>query len=184
MPTDYLILWGGNDIHPSLYKEEEHPNAGPYDKNRDLLEIQLYWKTIREENIPVIGICRGAQLVCVLNGGKLHQHVPSHLGNSHSLYKPNGECIVEYAAADHHQVMIPAGNYEIIAQSFPSIAIDNLGQPYSTAPVPEIVYWPKTKTLAIQPHPEWNQMPRSNKEFHTYCVNLCKELFNIEVEFK
>lgn len=88
---DGLIISDGQDIHPSYYKQI---NLVKYDENvkgigvpfkrpkvmepylqRDQLEIQLYRKA-KEKNIPILGVCRGMQIINVAEGGTLHQELP------------------------------------------------------------------------------------------------------------
>lgn len=66
---DAMIISGGDDIHPSLYEGEE--DSDKTDRERDQLEIQCITTAI-ERNIPILGICRGAQLINVVRGGSLH----------------------------------------------------------------------------------------------------------------
>ena len=70
---DGLVLGGGSDIFPGLFSLE--PKQGyKYDSPRDQSEIS--WLTYaREKQIPVLGICRGAQLLNVADGGSLHMNV-------------------------------------------------------------------------------------------------------------
>jgi putative glutamine amidotransferase len=68
--VDGLILGGGGDIFPMLY--DDVPKQGYlYDRERDALEIGLA-KRASDEDIPVMGVCRGAQLLNVMRGGSLH----------------------------------------------------------------------------------------------------------------
>lgn len=67
---DGVIVSGGDDIHPSLYGEEPAPSAF-YDRERDELE-QRYISAALADNKPLLGICRGYQLINVVLGGSLH----------------------------------------------------------------------------------------------------------------
>jgi len=71
---DGLVLCGGNDIDPQYYNE---PVAGSVDidQERDMLEFALL-KAYVEAGKPVMGICRGYQLINVFFGGSMHQHIP------------------------------------------------------------------------------------------------------------
>lgn len=83
---DGLVICGGTDIHPSLYGDVTKINY-VYDRDRDALEV--HWlKRAEEHDWPVLGICRGAQLLNVIRGGNLHMDIrqafeeadyPSHL---------------------------------------------------------------------------------------------------------
>ncbi len=73
VPIHGLILGGGTDIYPELYEQSPKVNY-KYDRMRD--ERELKWlKYADKARIPVIAICRGAQLLNVFNGGTLHMHV-------------------------------------------------------------------------------------------------------------
>ena len=67
---DGLVISGGDDIHPGLYDSEELPEK-EYDHDRDKLE-QGYIQFALDENLPLMGICRGYQLINVMLGGNLH----------------------------------------------------------------------------------------------------------------
>ncbi len=73
---DGLIMTGGEDIAPSYYGEEPHPKLGEVDTLRDTYDIYLLRKAV-SEGVPVLGICRGEQLINVAFGGTLYQDIPS-----------------------------------------------------------------------------------------------------------
>ena len=74
---DALVLQGGADVSPSSYGEEPLSPEWAGDRLRDLYEIELVQEFIAAGK-PVLGICRGAQLINVAFGGTLHQDIPSH----------------------------------------------------------------------------------------------------------
>jgi microsomal dipeptidase-like Zn-dependent dipeptidase/gamma-glutamyl-gamma-aminobutyrate hydrolase PuuD len=78
---DGLILSGGGDIYAPLFGEELHPSVESYDLERDRYEIALV-KLAEEIQMPILGICRGAQLINVAFGGSLIQDIPSHVPES------------------------------------------------------------------------------------------------------
>jgi putative glutamine amidotransferase len=75
---DGLLLAGGSDIHPNRYGELVRPECGPIDPNRDSVEIELVRQTV-EANRPVLGICRGLQLMNVARGGTLYQDIAAQV---------------------------------------------------------------------------------------------------------
>lgn len=81
---DGLIITGGRDMDPASYGQQRHPvTDDPVQANRerDAWEIALVRGAIRRA-MPVLGICRGAQVVNVALGGTLHQHLPDVIGHT------------------------------------------------------------------------------------------------------
>lgn len=82
--VDGLLLAGGPDVDPALYGEA----PGPWtvsEPNRDAGELLLL-RTALARDLPVLGVCRGIQLMAVAAGGRLHQHLPDTLG--HDRHRP------------------------------------------------------------------------------------------------
>ncbi len=77
---DGLIFSGGGDIHPALYDGEMHPTIYGTDDDRDQFEFHLAKRAIAS-NIPVLGICRGMQILTVASGGQLVPHMPDVYGD-------------------------------------------------------------------------------------------------------
>ncbi|HEX8206146.1 MAG TPA: gamma-glutamyl-gamma-aminobutyrate hydrolase family protein [Solirubrobacteraceae bacterium] len=75
--VDGVVLSGGPDIHPCLYGQEEHPELGPIDLGLDRFELGFVRRAL-ERDLPILGICRGAELLNVARGGTLIQHVEGH----------------------------------------------------------------------------------------------------------
>ncbi|HEY9507162.1 MAG TPA: gamma-glutamyl-gamma-aminobutyrate hydrolase family protein [Gemmatimonadales bacterium] len=76
--VDGLVLTGGEDMDPAWYRMEPHPKANPPSRERDLFELALL-ATARQREIPMLGICRGIQVLNVALGGTLWQDLPSEL---------------------------------------------------------------------------------------------------------
>lgn len=72
---DGLILSGGSDVDPALYNGAAHPTVYGVDRTRDDAEIALVHLAVAQ-GLPVLAICRGAQVTNVALGGTLHAHVP------------------------------------------------------------------------------------------------------------
>src|SRR5690606_9251504 len=73
---DGLYLTGGNDIDPTLFNEEPHPKLGRINPARDEYEIALTKKMI-EKNKPILGVCRGSQILNIALGGTMYQDIYS-----------------------------------------------------------------------------------------------------------
>ena len=78
---DGLILSGGSDIGPALYGQEAQAETTPVFPHRDHAELVLLQAAL-ERDLPVLGICRGMQLLNVARGGDLHQHLPDVLADA------------------------------------------------------------------------------------------------------
>jgi len=77
---DGLLLPGGGDLDPGLYGAPRHPQTGRLNPRRDTAEVALARAAIRT-GLPVLGICRGLQVLNVVLGGTLHQHLPDVVGD-------------------------------------------------------------------------------------------------------
>jgi putative glutamine amidotransferase len=77
---DALILSGGGDIDPGRYNGKRHETNYAIDQERDTLELELGRRVI-DSGMPTLGICRGAQILNVVQGGKLIEHIPDEFGD-------------------------------------------------------------------------------------------------------
>ncbi|GLC03230.1 putative glutamine amidotransferase [Mycobacterium kiyosense] len=76
-----LVITGGYDLDPAAYSQEAHPSTDQPRTDRDAWEFALLRGAL-DRGLPVLGICRGAQLLNVAFGGTLHQHLPEVIGHS------------------------------------------------------------------------------------------------------
>jgi gamma-glutamyl-gamma-aminobutyrate hydrolase PuuD len=173
-----LIVWGGADIDPDLYRHPMHRTTHPGGM-RDRVEWSLMQRAI-ERGIPIIGVCRGAQMLCAAAGGFLLQDVQSHIGRHPVLTKDNRTLLVN---SIHHQMMagLEKVDHEMVAwrngtHGAPYGYMDN--QTY-TPPEgwrePEFVYFKKIKGYAIQWHPE---MMSAESDATVYVLNYIKNKEN------
>lgn len=163
---DVLVVWGGADISPALYnhKVSQETWAEDYPSHRDRIEWALMNRA-KELNIPIIGVCRGAQMLCALAGGYLIQHVNNHGGN-HKIETNDGKELVVNSL--HHQMMYPFEvDHELIAWASPKRSDVYVKEDTKvTVDVePEFVYFPKVKGFAMQWHPEMMTFPHKSTEY-------------------
>jgi putative glutamine amidotransferase len=101
--VDGLMLVGGADVDPSSYGAEPHPLTLDPDRRRDAFEIALVRRAL-ERDLPLLGICRGMQILNVARGGTLRQHLPELVGHEHHRRVPGS-----FDGADH-DVRLVAGS--------------------------------------------------------------------------
>ena len=160
---DVVLYGGGEDISPSMYGES-FSRFSYADKmtRRDYLEQAAFRRALRK-GAANFGICRGAQLVCALSGGKLVMHINGHTGGGHIIVDRDTK--KKYVTSSvHHQMMWP---FDMLQSKFEVLAAteENHSDVYAfndkdvrfSIPYkePEIVWFPETKSLGIQGHPEF-----------------------------
>lgn len=157
--SDILIFTGGADIDPTMYGEKRLEVCGFSDLTRDRSEKQMF-NFYKDFDKLFIGICRGGQMLNILNGGSLYQHVDNHNRNHKIFDLVTGRDTPIMCAADHHQMMIPSVDGTVLAISKEStMAISNCPtRKGDKAPVydTEVVWYEDTRSLCWQPHPEWD----------------------------
>jgi anthranilate synthase component 2/putative glutamine amidotransferase len=84
---DALVVAGGADVDPARYGADRSPRTGPAHPHRDDAELALMAGAL-ERDLPVLGICRGLQLLAVLRGGSLVQHLPDVVGSDVHVPSP------------------------------------------------------------------------------------------------
>jgi putative glutamine amidotransferase len=98
---DGLVLSGGGDVDPTLYGDDPHPATGGVRPERDVAEVGLLEAAL-ERDMPVLAVCRGSQLLNVVRGGDLVQHLPEVVGD-----EKHRETAGEFA---DHEVTLEAGS--------------------------------------------------------------------------
>ena len=174
--SDLVIFTGGEDVHFSLYGNEkvEEFQSNHYNIGRDLEEIVEY-NIATELGLKKLGICRGAQFLCVQAGGTLVQDM-NHPSN-HTILDKAGKNI--RVTSSHHQAAIPPSNSSILG--FTDICnhawIERYNEKYSVNV--ENVWYPSENSLGIQSHPEWQHSSENR-----YFVDLVDDFMSNEGFFK
>lgn len=154
---DGLVLIGGGDVDPARYGQAPHSQVYGVDRERDALEINLLMEADRKD-LPVLGICRGLQVVNVAFGGTLHQHLPEVPGLDRHRVAPGG-MTHEVKVAESSRLHEACGRATLEASSWHHQGIDRLGD--GLAPVAwsgdglvEAIERPDGWVVAVQWHPE------------------------------
>lgn len=159
---DGLILAGGADIDPSCYGAERHPETVGTVPERDRFELALARRAL-ERDMPLLGICRGMQLMNVAAGGTLNQHVPESHGHD-----DHRRSLGSFDDADHDVRLAPgslaaraAGEECHATKSHHHQGIDRLGEGLVVSgwaerdDLPEAIEAPDRRfALGVQWHPE------------------------------
>lgn len=171
--ADILVLTGGADVDPKLYGQKSHPRTFCH------LHRDMQCKTIFEKRKPhqlMLGICRGAQFLTVMAGGKLIQHVDGHTAHSHPINTNDGLFKI---GGDHHQMMDPRDTNHVLLgwsdKNHATIYEDGDENPVKLPEnfkEPEIVYYPDIHALAIQGHPEWSLNEKATITYLNALINV------------
>lgn len=179
-PFDIAVFTGGSDVLPILYGQRLHPKTN-FSVQRDLEDSEVFHGLPIDK--PKIGICRGAQFLCVKSGGSLWQNVDGHT-SYHDIEMFDGT-VIKNVASTHHQMMIPPKDSWTIWTAIESTTRESVANDGSLVkyepdwekdPDPEVVFLYGTNSLCVQPHPEYNKDP-FRKEF----FRLVYEYFDKDV---
>jgi putative glutamine amidotransferase len=175
---DGLLLAGGADIDPASYGERPHEETHDTVPERDAFEIALARAAI-ERDMPVLGICRGMQLINVARGGTLLQHLPERFGHHEHRRVPGS-----FDGADHDVRLREgslaartAGERRHATKSHHHQGVDRLGEELVVSgsstldDLPEAIELPDRRfVLGVQWHPEADDA----SPFVTALVHACR----------
>jgi anthranilate/para-aminobenzoate synthase component II len=179
---DLVLFTGGEDVDPGIYNQ----NIGKrthINKSRDKKEMDTFYKF--QNHSFMLGICRGSQMLTILSGAKLIQHVEGHCKDHSMIVRGSMKYNI---TSSHHQMLYPFDlnekDYELIAYSeyFQSNTYLNGDNEEIELPKdflePEIIYYKNTNSLCIQGHPEWSHCEKKTSDM---CLNLINKYLQ---EFK
>ncbi len=160
-PCDGLLMTGGQDVSPALYGAAREKACGVPCEIRDRMEAILYAAAL-EENKPVLGICRGIQLVNVLQGGTLWQDLPSERpgGTEHHMSPPYDRPVHEVDIVKETPLYELLGTERLGVNSYHHQAVKDLGAELEVMAVSEdglveaVRHTEKSFVWAVQWHPE------------------------------
>jgi len=165
---DGLVLAGGVDVDPATYGQQPHPTTAGWVPERDVFELALATRAL-ERDLPLLGICRGMQVLNVARGGTLLQHLPDVLH-----HEDHRRTVGTFAGNDHDVALVPGSLAERAAgealhptKSHHHQGIDRLGSGLQVTgravrdELPEAVEDPGRRfVLGVQWHPEADEASR------------------------
>lgn len=151
---DGLLLPGGWDVDPARYGEKPDPKVVDIDPDLDETEIRLF-KLARKEHVPVLGICRGQQVINVAMGGTLWQHLEGHevraYGRKHLAHAADVDPASELGrAAQGRQIKVNSLHHQAVRSVAPGLRQTATGDDGTV----EGVESEDGLIVAVQCHPE------------------------------
>jgi len=151
---DGLLLPGGWDVDPALYGEKPGPEVGPIDRELDDTELRLFGLA-REQGLPVMGICRGQQVINVAMGGSLQQHLDGHevrqFGRNHLAHEIEVDPLSELGrAAGEEKLRVNSLHHQAIGKLAPGLVQTASGEDGTV----EAIETSDGLIVAVQCHPE------------------------------
>ena len=159
--ADGIIITGGEDINPLLYNDTSNLKlCGDIDHRRDTLEKKLFDYAF-ENKIPLIGVCRGMQMINVASGGSLYGDIPSEIGTE-VIHRNNGEVMHEIALTESCPLIFPEGQDTFMVNSWHHQGLKNIPDGINVVArsfdgLPEAIYIDERLhpfMIAVQFHPE------------------------------
>lgn len=170
---DGILFPGGEDVDPHLYGEEPHASIGTINRKMDLFWIKAE-RFAEELGLPVLGICRGMQLINVARGGSLYQDL-KELNPNHFLHtqKQNRDYLIHKVFIDPDSILAELFNInEILTNTLHHQCVENPGKDlhvtaYSADKIPEAMESKDRRIVLVQWHPEElvDSEPRMNLVF-------------------
>jgi putative glutamine amidotransferase len=127
--VDGVCLPGGPDVQPSAYGAEPHPELGPTEPRVDAVELALVRAADRRK-LPILGICRGMQVLNVARRGTLHQHLPDVVGSDTAHRQSAHGSIPTHRieTSPHSRIRATLGGPSLEVNSFHHQAVHTLGR--------------------------------------------------------
>lgn len=169
--ADLVVFAGSADVNPKLYGEgdKKHTMVGTCNIDEDEAGIKMF-RYCRRHGIPMMGVCKGAQLLHVCMGGKLYQHVDEHFGD-HPMLDLRDRVIIEKVSSNHHQAVIPQTGMRVLASTNRAHnkwknSEENEGKVGIDV---EAFWYEKAGILGIQGHPEY-------RGYHFFAAWVMKQI--------
>jgi putative glutamine amidotransferase len=184
-PLHGVLFSGGVDVDPEHFAADHEAGLGEVDPERDRFELELY-RLARERHVPVLGVCRGFQLINVAEGGTLHQHLPGTTGIwadhaqtakppvlSHRVRIAGGSSLslaLEVAGFSHETLRVNSYHHQGVKDVAPGLTVN------AWAPDGLVEGLERPGVLAVQWHPEmlFQRHPEHRLPFELL-VQMCRK---------
>ena len=159
--ADGIILTGGEDINPLEYNDTSNIKVcGKINFSRDTLERKLFDFAFKNK-LPLVGVCRGMQMMNVASGGTLYGDIPTEIGTT-VIHRNNGEVMHEIALCDTSSLIFPNGIDTFMVNSWHHQGLKDISENLRIIAraydgLPEAVVMNKNThpfMIAVQFHPE------------------------------
>lgn len=168
--ADLVVFGGGSDIDPQIYGGVPVHDTVSFNPSRDSADINLYLEATAK-GIPLMGVCRGAQLIWALSGGGMYQDVDGHNNGKHAIWDIEDNVSIGKVSSVHHQMCAepkPPGA-KILAESSQSHTrwFNSLSKQEGTF-IHEIeaYFLPHIGAIGFQGHPEYSGF----EEYTMWCM--------------
>ena len=165
---DGVVLTGGNDLSPLLYGQEPHQTLTAVSDRRDRFDMYVCKLALQAE-LPILGICRGCQILNVICGGTLHQDLPSLSTSFVQHMQPSHPTQASHTVSvDSQSVLAPILGETALVNSLHHQAIDRVAEGFLTAAtakdgvVEAIERQGGSFALGVQFHPEMLSATRAD----------------------
>lgn len=176
-----ILFTGGADVSPELYNDTSPRGLCSTNEVRDKIEAAIFVKAI-EHNIPMTGICRGAQFINVMSGGTMMHDINGHSFKYHKFRCSKDDKTITVNSL-HHQMIIPPGDGYAIGWCPKKLSSAYYG--YKDKQVEfndyevEAVLIPRTMCCGVQYHPEGMS---GNSDGYQWYYNMVKDLINMNMD--
>jgi putative glutamine amidotransferase len=179
--ADGIILTGGEDINPLQYNDTINlAVCGDINYQRDTLERKLFDFAFKNK-LPLIGVCRGMQMMNVASGGSLYGDIPTEIGTT-VIHRNNGEVMHEIVLCDTSSLIFPTGTDTIMVNSWHHQGLKIMPNHLrviarSFDGLPEAVVMDKSEhpfMIAVQFHPE--RLGKDNSIHRTMKASFYKQM--------
>ncbi len=171
---DGILFTGGGDLDPARYGEAKEPECGEPTLVRDAFEFPLYAECVRR-GMPILGICRGIQLMNVAAGGTLWQHKPAHHAVNHPITVKKDSLF--YSIFGKEEIMVNSYHHQAVKDVAPRYRACCYSHVPESGKLIEAIYAPDAPYFdaGVQFHPEnmYDESEDARKIFAAF-VDACK----------